>query len=367
MKQRTQKVLFILKQKENSTPNDDNYSDNNYSWEYSSQGLTTGLLNSATYVSEMLSTVKGIESDIVIVKDNNEIDRVVANYKPDFVIIEALWVVPSKLELLTKFHPKVKWIVRLHSELPFIANEGIAFQWIAGYFNLDRVTVAVNSLRMERELEFYFKTIGGIEDVKDEIIYLPNYYPNRFKDKEFDKAKDTIEIACFGAIRPLKNHLIQAFAAIMFAEKIGKKLNFHINTSRVEQNGSSVLKNLESLFDSISGKGGGHKLVKHGWYKKETFLTVCSTMDLGMQVSLSETFNLVTADLISQGIPVVTSKEIQWVDKSSQVDPNDSQNIAKTLEAIYRNSKKNASVNKRYLRNFSEVSKKIWVLYLNKL
>lgn len=36
-------------------------------------------------------------------------------------------------------------------------------------------------------------------------------------------------------------------------------------------------------------------------------------MDLGMQVSFSETFNIVAADMISQDVPVVVSNEIEFV------------------------------------------------------
>jgi hypothetical protein len=40
------------------------------------------------------------ESNIVVVLDNNEIDKYVTKYKPTHVIIEALWVVPTKFHIL---------------------------------------------------------------------------------------------------------------------------------------------------------------------------------------------------------------------------------------------------------------------------
>ena len=54
------------------------------------------------------------------------------------------WLV-SKFEVLQKLHPNVKWIVRLHSEIPFIANEGIAMDWIYEYQKYDNVFVSLNS------------------------------------------------------------------------------------------------------------------------------------------------------------------------------------------------------------------------------
>jgi hypothetical protein len=59
------------------------------------------------------------------------------------------------------------------------------------------------------------------------------------------KAEDQfLDVACFGAIRPLKNQLMQGVSAIRCAESIHKTLRFHINASRAEQKGDNVLKNL---------------------------------------------------------------------------------------------------------------------------
>jgi hypothetical protein len=273
-------------------------------------------------------------------------------------------VVPEKLEVLKALHPTVEWIIRVHSEIPFIASEGVSFNWLYRYLLIDNVYVAVNSRRMERDMEFYFQLFDDISQKKmrEKVLYLPNYYPTSFNEKDINKNKTHIDIACFGAIRPLKNHLIQAMAAVMFAEKIGKKLRFHINVTRVEQRGESILRNLESLFNSLASKG--HTLVKHDWYDKETFLQICRQMDIGMQVSLSETFNLVTADLISQGVPMVTSSEIDWIDKNSFADTTDSRDIASTLYNIYNDSDANAEQNKKFLRRFSKRAKQIWIDYL---
>jgi len=100
--------------------------------------ISTGLYNSAYFVNEMLNNY-GLDSTIVVVVDNNCIDREVSKYKPTHVIIEALWVVPSKFHVLQNLHPNVKWIIRLHSEIPFLANEGMAFDWIGDYMAYDNV------------------------------------------------------------------------------------------------------------------------------------------------------------------------------------------------------------------------------------
>src|SRR5689334_13150548 len=100
--------------------------------------------------------------------------------------------------------------------------------------------------------------------------------------------KEIINIASFGSLRPFKNQLIQAVAAIVFAEQKDKILYFHINSTRMEQGGESVIKNIKALFE-----GTDHKLVEHGWLEQHHFLELVSRMDLGMQISFTESFNLV--------------------------------------------------------------------------
>lgn len=152
------KILFILKKREESTED--------YTY-----GVSTGLLHSASFVKDMLVR-SDMDSKLVVVNDNNDIDREVTLYRPTHVIIEALWVVPEKFEVLRKLHPTVKWIVRIHSETPFLANEGIAMDWIFKYVDMENVYVAVNSDQFASDIK---QMLWDPE--KDKIIYLPNYYP----------------------------------------------------------------------------------------------------------------------------------------------------------------------------------------------
>ena len=76
-----------------------------------------------------------IVASFVQVVDNNDIDREIVKFQPTVVIIEAFWVVPDKFDILKILHPKVVLVVRNHSEIPFLANEGVAFEWLQGIFS----------------------------------------------------------------------------------------------------------------------------------------------------------------------------------------------------------------------------------------
>ena len=48
----------------------------------------------------------------------------------------------------------------------------------------------------------------------------------------------------------MKNTFHQALACIEFAEIKNKTLRFHVNTSRIEQSGENVVKNLRAIFEN---------------------------------------------------------------------------------------------------------------------
>jgi hypothetical protein len=338
------KILFICKKRDYGSWGV--YDSYNYSF-------TSGLLNSAQLIVDMLQQIN-VSAKLVQVTDNNDIDREVALFKPDIVVIEALWVVPSKFEILCKLHPTVTWIVRLHSEIPFLANEGIAFDWLFGYKQFyPKVQIGSNSKRINKELRYLLDL---------PIAFLPNYYPIDFNNNS-DRVEDEgiINIGCFGAIRPLKNQLIQAVASIKFADSQGKKLRFHINNSRVECKGESIQRNIQDLFANTE-----HELIEIPWLAHDKFIDyIKDNIDLGLQVSFTETFNLVAADLAANNIPIVTSSEIYWVIPLFQANTTSTRSIVSALKrAWYLRNLGFQFLNKISLAIQSEEAKKRWQLLL---
>jgi len=305
------RVLFIMKER----------------FVYGQRTNAYGLYNSCDFVSRYLNEI-GVESKVIQVVDNNQIDREVSQFKPTDCFIEALWVVPDKFKLLSKLHPKVRWHIRLHSKTPFLATEGMAFEWLSQYVELKKqgidIFLSANSMDLFEELSFLYPGC---------INYSPNlYYPDENAVANpvanVRNGENELHIGLFGALRPLKNHLQQAIWAEELSRELKRPLFLHINISEHEisnsagESGStpnaSVLRNLRNLF-----KNSKSKLVEHPWYSHADFLTLARQMDLGMQVSFSETFNIVAADLVDQGVPVVASSEIEFVNPLCKVEAND--------------------------------------------
>ena len=308
---------------------------------------SSGLFNSAEAVVRMLID-HGVEAKVAIVRDNNDIDREVSRYKPEVVVVEALWVVPEKFEILSRLHPEVQWVVRIHSDIPFLAQEGIAVRWIREYVKNHNVYVGFNK-------HSTLKAFAHIV-LRKKLVYLPNYFPAVERGRKSVK-KHPLNIGSFGAIRPLKNQLIQAMAAIQYANESDQILHFHIN-ARIE-GGSEILKNLQSLF-----RHSKHKLIEHVWHGHRAFQHVLERMDISMCVSLSETFCMVAADSVSLGVPLVCSSEIPWASSGSVVQSTDTADIVKGMHRVTSLRAWYIMLNRKGLEMYDRKSTKTWLCFL---
>ena len=307
------KVLFVIKQR----------------LAYGTKTKAYGLVNSCRFVAAQLERV-GIEADVVEVVDNNCIDRVVTEHKPTHCFIEALWVVPSKFRELARIHPKVKWTIRLHSMVPFLTSEGMAFEWINQYNALKsegiNIDLSVNNDRMLEDMDTLFPGT---------VSYTPNIYYGENDGQSTERfnypRKNALHIGCFGALRVLKNHSQQAIWAMEFAESQDRILWFHVNISEHEQREAGpILRNLRAMFSNTK-----HYLVEHPWYNHADFIELVKQMDIGMQVSFTETFNVVAADFVHSKIPVVVSREIDFVVEECKADATNKREVLSALDAAY--------------------------------
>lgn len=356
------RILFVLKHREQT--NDPNC------WNYSEGGghLSSGLYNSVRFLVDMLNE-NCVDAKLVHVIDNNQIDREVTKYKPTHVIVEAFWVVPEKFDVLMKLHKNVKWIVRNHSKSEFLASEGIAFGWGIEYLKRG-IELTCNS---PEEVADWKKIAVGHRLNPNLVTYTPNYYPieetgwfvfeaieaaNKYRHSSY-KETGHIDIGCFGAIRPLKNHVNQAIAAIDFADDIKAKLRFHINCSRIEGQAAPIYKNLTSLF-----KGSNpHTLVEHTWLDHYEFRKLLRRMEIVSQVTFSETFNIVAADAVSVGTPVIGSDQLPWLDKDYTVNPNSVEKISQAYRRVWHNLPWGTDVafQQKGLKQYSRNSRAIWL------
>ena len=197
------------------------------------------------------------------------------------------------IEIKRKF-PNVKVYIHLHSKFPFLATENNAVTYIQKCLN-NGVEIIFN----HRSALMSFPVKG--------CHYLPNVYSFKISNTENNvvRNENELNIGCHGSMRHMKNQIIQAVAACRLAKDLNKKLIFHVNSSRDDGEKSSIL----SSIDQIVSMNGG-QLAHSPWLEHSNFISYVKNLDLGMQVSLCETFNLVAADYVTAGIPLVVSAQI---------------------------------------------------------
>lgn len=341
------KVLFILKQRFYNKSNVKSY----------------GLINSSNHLADHLSFI-GNEAHVVTVVDDNCIDAEIHKYKPDVVIIEALWVRPVKLHELIELRKNhhIKWIVRIHSDIGYLSAETMALHYVNHYIHLGKhnLFIAPNSK------EFTDFLSGALHY---NFVYLPNVIKINHCKHEGEKHqgnRQIMHVGCFGALRLLKNQLFQALCAIRAADQLGKILHFHvtIDPKNTDFSTNPVLKNLDELFSQTD-----HMLVKHHWRENDNFRELVSTMDIGMQLSYTESFNIVTTDFINCDVPILVSDAIWWMPDALKTSTINYEEVVKKIVWAYK--RRNYGNVKRlmheYLAKYNHEAKQVWHKFFDKL
>lgn len=239
----------------------------------------------------------------------------IQRFKPKKVVIQALWLSEKELIKLISTYPNKQFYVHLHSNIPFLAVEGYAVEKIHEA-RRHGVGVIFNDARAADAFDG---------------IHLPNIYNVPFREvKSQNLDKEVLDVVCAGSLRPMKNQVTQAIAAIKYANKIGKKLRLHMNLERSE-GGNETLMNLKSLFRMNLQ----HELVSIPWFEHKQFIDYLEQMDIGLQVSLSESFNIVAADYTCAGIPMVVSSEISWASDRAMAMEGSADLICETIETAH--------------------------------
>ena len=289
-------------------------------------------------LSVCLNLIKAADPRISVMQvDNMEhIHLAIGRFKPDKVILEALWASEEQLKNLRTRYPSKKFYVHIHSNIPFLSCEGSSFMRIAEATK-QGVGIIFNNKRSS--------------DCFKDAIYLPNVYSVPYLPIAKKEESEFLNVVCAGSMRIMKNQVAQAMASIIYAQSIGKKLRFHCNLSRTE-GGADVIAALQGLFFIYKD----HELINIPWMDHSDFINYLSTMDIGLQVSMSESFNIVAADYTVAGIPMVVSEEIEWADDNCKAPTGDPAMIASAMSRCHNS----VAYNRYNLRNFSNEARKMW-------
>ena len=287
-------------------------------------GLGVSALNTAKVLRQ-----NGIHADVWPILGAKDLAARIAatNPKPSHIVIGAPWIPTLDLQAFLIFRfPDIEFSVVCHSNVGFLSADPTAIKNFREELNLEQgalnFTAAGNSKRFVKFIE---------DSYQRPCRWLPNLY---FLDNSAPVYRRAwtgglLKIGCFGAVRPLKNTLSAAAASLEIAERLNTNVDFHISVGRVE-GGYTVVRAVEAALNGSPRV----TLVKDDWYQWSNFRHVIRSMNLLMQPSFSETFNMVTADGAAESIPSVVSDAIDWApdDWKAEVDsPNDIARIGRRL------------------------------------
>ena len=145
--------------------------------------------------------------------------------------------------------------------------------------------------------------------MKRDYLYLPNTFSYPCSDETvselIEKKRDidrTLNISLVCAYRPLKNMITQTAAVIMLAKEYPVRL--HLFDSNFQSPVYTALLEMAQYNDL--------EIVMHPQANNFDCFAETAAFDLGLQVSLSETFSYVAFEHMIQGIPVVGSDSVTF-------------------------------------------------------
>ncbi|MGD0579413.1 MAG: hypothetical protein ABSC08_10840 [Bryobacteraceae bacterium] len=191
-----------------------------------------------------------------------------------------------------------------HSNVGFLQADANGVKLVGAAMEVQRGTanfhVAGNSRKF---VDWASETFGS------PFTYLPNLY---FLEGEIERLRqpfhgDLLRVGAFGATRPLKNLMSAAGAALTISRVLGVDLEFWINSGR-DEGGGGILRAIEEMY-AITRHA---TIVKAGWSSWHDHRKTVARMNLLINCSYTESFNMVTADGVAEGVPSVVSDAICW-------------------------------------------------------
>ena len=235
------------------------------------------------------------------------------------VILAAPWLTTAELNsLLYDFHD-VCFVVVCHSNCAFLAADTGAIRRLKEMIGLQVSTPNFHLAGNSQRFCHWAQNAYG-----HTVITLPNLYDvSTFKKlSPHRKYSNPLQVGCFGSMRPLKNMFTAAAASMEVSERLGMDVEFHVTGGRDDY--QSTIKPIAELFSDNHRV----KLVQHNWMTWTDFRRLVSRMHVMMQPSFTESFNLVTADGVAEGVPSAVSTAIDWAPPRWQVEADDANALA---------------------------------------
>ena len=278
-------------------------------------GLGVTALNTAKTLRDT-----GVPADVWPIVNAADLRNRLRTSEASHVVVSAPWIATVDLAQLCAEFKNTQFAVTCHSNLGFLQADPSAMRLVREGLDLRRTNwnfrVAANCERLSKWVHAAYGTPCAL---------LPNmYHLDDVQPKRERYAGGTLRIGAFGATRALKNLMTAAGAALQIANGLRTDLEFWISSGRNEGAGAVV----DAVRQMMIGLPHV-KLVENGWQTWPQFRQTVRHMHLLLQPSYTESFNVVTADGIAEGVPSVVSDAIDWAPSSWKAPVDDAGAIAR--------------------------------------
>ncbi len=262
----------------------------------------------------------GIPTDVWPIMNAAELRTRLKATPAEHVVISAPWIPTAEIAHLCSEFTNTRFAVTCHSNLGFLQADPSAMRMLREGLELRRSSwnfrMAANC---ERLTEWVHAAYGTPCAWIPNLYYLENEQPKRER-----YSGGTLRIGAFGATRVLKNLMTSAGAALRIAASRRADLEFWISAGRTE-GGASVLNAVREMLNGLPHV----KLVENNWQAWPQFRQTVRHMHLLMQPSYTESFNVVTADGVAEGVASVVSDAIEWAPRSWKAPVDDANAVAR--------------------------------------
>jgi hypothetical protein len=315
-------------------------------------GLGVAALNTSLTLND-----HGFNAQVVGIVKYQDIDTIVQQYKPNVVVISAPWIPPHYFKYVVAKHPLVHFVSICHSNVGFLFADTNGIKNLRSYFEIQK---AYPNFHIAGNSEKFKIWLSRAYDVP--CLWLPNLYhlPKKF-NKIVKNKNSVLKLGCYGAVRPLKNIMTSAGVALEISSRLKRPVEFWVSGGRTETGAWGVKQAIAALLEGTSVT-----IKENFWQPWEEFRKTVASMDLLLQLSYTESFNMVTADGIAEGVPSVVSEAIDWCPKQWIANCDDCDEIASVAISLLRNPG-SIKLGRKMLRKYISRGTREWERFLNNL
>jgi glycosyl transferase family 4 len=280
-------------------------------------GLGVAAINTAKVLRREI-----MKTDVWPILNAADLRQKLSSAWAEHVIISAPWIPAAELQGLANDFPDTHFAVNCHSNVGFLQADRNGVKLMREVMELEMGTPNVHMAGNSRRFCSWVKSAFGVP-----CAYLPNlYFLDDCSARQMPWRGGTLRIGVFGATRPLKNLMSAAGAALEIARRLRAPLELWLSGGRTEGGGDTILAAVREMLNGLPGVS----LHSNGWQSWPNFRKTVSHMHLLLQPSYTESFNMVTADGVAEGVPSVVSTAIDWAPDDWKAEADDVLDIART-------------------------------------